>query len=76
MIVGIDRFMSEARALTNFTGNAVATFLIGTWDKEIDNDQVERVLSGSEPFDETTMIAHGAEAEAAPEPETRHKATI
>ncbi|YCH09514.1 cation:dicarboxylate symporter family transporter [Arthrobacter sp. alpha11c] len=76
MIVGIDRFMSEARALTNFTGNAVATVLIGTWVKEIDNDQVERVLSGSEPFDETTMIAHGAEAEAAPEPETRHKATI
>ncbi|MFE4079854.1 cation:dicarboxylate symporter family transporter [Paenarthrobacter sp. YIM B13468] len=76
MIVGIDRFMSEARALTNFTGNAVATVLIGTWVKEIDNDQVERVLSGSEPFDETTMIAHGAEAEAAPEPATRHKAAI
>ena len=36
MIVGIDRFMSEARALTNFTGNAVATVLIGTWTKEID----------------------------------------
>ena len=74
MIVGIDRFMSEARALTNFTGNAVATVLIGTWVKEIDNGQVERVLSGSEPFDETTMIAHGAEAEAAPEPATRPKA--
>ena len=31
VIVGIDRFMSEARALTNFTGNAVATLLVGTW---------------------------------------------
>ncbi len=41
MIVGIDRFMSEARALTNFTGNAVATVLIGTWVKEIDGEQVE-----------------------------------
>ena len=47
MIVGIDRFMSEARALTNFTGNAVATVLIGTWVKEIDGDQVDRVLSGA-----------------------------
>ena len=65
MIVGIDRFMSEARALTNFTGNAVATVLIGTWVKEIDGAQVERVLSGSEPFDEQTMIAgHGAPEEA------------
>ena len=60
MIVGIDRFMSEARALTNFTGNAVATVLIGTWVKEIDGEQVDRVLSGDEPFDELTMIAgHG-----------------
>ena len=63
MIVGIDRFMSEARALTNFTGNAVATILIGTWVKEIDGGQVGRVLSGAEPFDEQTMIAsHGGHA--------------
>ncbi|XAS65283.1 cation:dicarboxylase symporter family transporter [Micrococcaceae bacterium Sec5.8] len=66
MIVGIDRFMSEARALTNFTGNAVATVLIGTWVKEIDGGQVERVLSGNEPFNEQTMIAgHGEIGEEA-----------
>ncbi len=59
IIVGIDRFMSEARALTNFTGNAVATLLIGTWTREIDLDQVERVLSGRDRFDESTMAAHG-----------------
>jgi aerobic C4-dicarboxylate transport protein len=60
MIVGIDRFMSEARALTNFTGNAVATVLVGTWVKEIDGEQVERVLSGTDPFDERTMnVGHG-----------------
>jgi aerobic C4-dicarboxylate transport protein len=58
MIVGIDRFMSEARALTNFTGNAVATILVGTWVKEVDGEQVNRVLSGQEPFDEQTMVAH------------------
>ena len=55
IIVGIDRFMSEARALTNFTGNAVATLLIGKWTREIDLVQVERVLSGDDRFDETTM---------------------
>ena len=52
LIVGIDRFMSEARALTNFAGNAVATVLIGHWVGELDRGQVDRVLSGDEPFDE------------------------
>ncbi|MCU1679852.1 MAG: C4-dicarboxylate transporter DctA [Amycolatopsis sp.] len=55
-IVGIDRFMSEARALTNFAGNSVATLLVGTWVKEVDTEQVERVLSGQAPFDETTLL--------------------
>jgi len=55
VIVGIDRFMSEGRALTNFTGNAVATVLIGTWTKEIDRSRVRRVLAGHEPFDEATL---------------------
>jgi aerobic C4-dicarboxylate transport protein len=54
LIVGIDRLMSEARALTNFAGNAVATVLVGTWTKEIDQNQVRAVLSGEAPFDETT----------------------
>ncbi|KQV04081.1 C4-dicarboxylate transporter [Microbacterium sp. Root322] len=62
VIVGIDRFMSEGRALTNFTGNAVATLLIGTWTKQIDRDRVRRVLSGEVPFDESLLDgvdAHG-----------------
>jgi aerobic C4-dicarboxylate transport protein len=56
LIVGIDRFMSEARAVTNFSGNAVATVLIGNWVKELDSAQAARVLSGDVPFDEATMI--------------------
>jgi aerobic C4-dicarboxylate transport protein len=56
LIVGIDRFMSEARALTNFAGNAVATVLIGTWTKEIDRERVSRVLAGEIPFDEKTLL--------------------
>lgn len=60
LIVGIDRFMSEARALTNFAGNAVATVLIGTWTKEIDRERVSRVLAGEIPFDEKTLLDDGA----------------
>jgi aerobic C4-dicarboxylate transport protein len=56
LIVGIDRFMSEARALTNFAGNAVATVLIGNWVGEFDKARAEQVLSGAEPFDEATML--------------------
>ena len=48
LIVGIDRFMSEARAVTNFAGNAVATVLIGHWVGGIDRAQVDRVLAGED----------------------------
>lgn len=55
-IVGIDRMMSEARALTNFAGNSIATVLIGHWVGELDRGKLDRVLSGDEPFDEATMV--------------------
>ncbi|MBJ8340387.1 cation:dicarboxylase symporter family transporter [Antrihabitans sp. YC3-6] len=68
LIVGIDRFMSEARAVTNFSGNAVATMLVGTWTKTIDNDKVKAVFDGNDPFDEETMVDdHGP----APEDDAR-----
>ncbi|SNS77369.1 aerobic C4-dicarboxylate transport protein [Actinacidiphila glaucinigra] len=65
LIVGIDRFMSEARAVTNFAGNAVATVLIGTWTKEFDREQARRVFAGELPFDETTLVddGHGTASE-------------
>jgi aerobic C4-dicarboxylate transport protein len=56
LIVGIDKFMSEARALTNFSGNAVATVLIGAWTKTWDPERMNAVLSGDRPFDEQTMV--------------------
>lgn len=62
LIVGIDRFMSEARALTNFAGNAVATVLIGTWTNEIDKERVAEVLAGRLPFDEKTLLDESATA--------------
>jgi aerobic C4-dicarboxylate transport protein len=55
-IVGIDRMMSEARALTNFAGNSIATVLIGHWVGELDRARLDRVLAGDEPFDEATMV--------------------
>ncbi|MEV0781414.1 cation:dicarboxylase symporter family transporter [Streptomyces sp. NPDC050423] len=67
LIVGIDRFMSEARALTNFAGNAVATVLVGTWTKEIDRERVDQVLSGALPFDEAMLADEGPAEPQVPE---------
>jgi aerobic C4-dicarboxylate transport protein len=68
LIVGIDRFMSEARAVTNFSGNAVATVLIGTWTNTIDKERVDEVLRGDDPFNELTMVDddHGTRDEETP----------
>jgi aerobic C4-dicarboxylate transport protein len=56
LVVGIDRFMSEARALTNLAGNAVAAVLVGAWTGEFDREKAARVMSGEDPFDESTMV--------------------
>src|SRR5204862_629566 len=69
LIIGIDRFMSEARALTNFAGNAVATLLIGNWTKEFDREQAQRVFAGEEPFDEATMLDEHEPVKPEPEGE-------
>ncbi|MEW1545387.1 cation:dicarboxylate symporter family transporter [Streptomyces tsukubensis] len=81
LIVGIDRFMSEARALTNFAGNAVATILVGTWTKEIDKERAAEVLAGRIPFDESTLLddGHGAppgDDDAAAVPEARPEKNV
>src|SRR5438046_1947460 len=44
LILGIDRFMSEARALTNLIGNGVATVVVGKWCGELDSKRMQRVL--------------------------------
>lgn len=46
LILGIDRFMSECRALTNITGNGVACVVISAWERELDRAKLARVLSG------------------------------
>lgn len=47
LILGIDRFMSEARALTNLVGNGVATIVVAKWVNELDEKQLESELSGN-----------------------------
>ena len=44
LILGIDRFMSEARALTNIIGNGIATIVVGKWCGELDHDRLHSVL--------------------------------
>ncbi|KHS09007.1 C4-dicarboxylate transporter [Xanthomonas phaseoli pv. phaseoli] len=49
LILGVDRFMSECRSLTNFIGNAVATVVLSRWENALDRDRLKLVLDGGEP---------------------------
>ncbi len=48
LILGIDRFMSQCRALTNFIGNGVATIFVANWEKELDKNQMRATLAAME----------------------------
>ncbi|WP_168209742.1 dicarboxylate/amino acid:cation symporter [Chromobacterium paludis] len=49
LLIGIDRFMSEARAITNLIGNGVATVVIAKWEKALDVDRMKQVLGDAPP---------------------------
>ena len=49
LILGIDRFMSECRSLTNFIGNAVATVVVTLWEGKLDRAQFDAALAGELP---------------------------
>jgi len=57
LILGIDRFMSEARALTNTIGNGVATLVVAKWSGELDSERLTKVLNN-----ETVEDAQAPEA--------------
>jgi aerobic C4-dicarboxylate transport protein len=57
LILGIDRFMSEARALTNTIGNGVATLVVAKWSGELDMQRLQKVLNN-----ETVEDAQAPEA--------------
>ncbi len=53
LILGIDRFMSECRALTNIIGNGVATVVVSAWEKELDRSKLRAGLLGEVAVSET-----------------------
>jgi aerobic C4-dicarboxylate transport protein len=50
LILGVDRFMSECRSITNFIGNAVATIVIARWEGELDRPALDRALGADGAF--------------------------
>lgn len=56
LILGIDRFMSECRALTNFIGNAVATIVVARWEKALDFETLQTSLAKGSPPSEIAII--------------------
>jgi Na+/H+-dicarboxylate symporter len=61
LLLGVDRFMSEARAITNLIGNAVATMVIARWDGALDLDRARRILDGQPAPDvqvEAVMVTY------------------
>ena len=63
LILGIDRFMSEARALTNLIGNGVATVVVGKWCGELDVNRMRKVLNNEtdEDADEPEKVIDAVE---------------
>ena len=49
LLLGVDRFMSEARAITNLIGNAVATMFVAKWDNALDLERARLILDGGTP---------------------------
>jgi len=57
LILGIDRFMSEARALTNLVGNGVATIVVAKWVKELDHKKLADTLNNRAPDGKTQGLS-------------------
>src|SRR5436190_2856803 len=52
LLFGIDKFMSECRALTNLVGNTVATIVVARWENTFDDERARRVLDGDEDVEQ------------------------
>jgi aerobic C4-dicarboxylate transport protein len=63
LILGVDRFMSEARALTNLIGNGVATLVVAKWEGALDQDKLTRELANPSPDVEAAPATRLAPAE-------------
>ncbi|HEY0428853.1 MAG TPA: dicarboxylate/amino acid:cation symporter [Pyrinomonadaceae bacterium] len=56
LLVGVDRFMSEMRSITNLIGNGVATVVVSKWENEFDARRAEKVLSGAVDVEDTEPL--------------------
>jgi len=74
LILGVDRFMSEARALTNLIGNGVATVVVSRWESALDVERMRRHLDGETDAEadtpEEVMVEDEIKAAGAPRPAT------
>ena len=59
LILGIDRFMSECRALTNIVGNGVATIVVASWEKELDRAMLRAQLGMPQRVDDVEDMKEG-----------------
>lgn len=72
LLLGVDRFMSEARAITNTIGNAVGTMAIAKWVGALDSDRMHQVLDGKARAEPEKEALQGAASEIAVSPEKKH----
>ena len=68
LLLGVDRFMNEARAVTNLIGNGIATIAIAKWDGALDQAMVREVINEQNGTAPPTVI----DAEPEPEPLPHH----
>ncbi len=68
LLLGVDRFMSEARAITNLIGNGVATVVVAKWEGALDTERMARVLNAETVIDadEPEILSEGVPATAQP----------
>ena len=66
LILGVDRFMSECRSLTNFIGNAVATIVVSRWEGQLDRAQLDAALRGDVGSASSGEVARQQPARARP----------
>jgi aerobic C4-dicarboxylate transport protein len=69
LLLGVDRFMSEARAITNLIGNGIATLVVAKWENALDERKLQAVLSGTDDEyadDPEDMLILEESAETAP----------
>jgi aerobic C4-dicarboxylate transport protein len=57
LLLGIDKFMSECRAVTNVVGNGVATLVVSRWERELDVPRMREIMAHPEAVADTASTA-------------------